>query len=85
MRVTSSGRRLARVVPRVKASRIGRAGAHASPPVLAGFVVPKSIVGIDLPIDRQTQDTSAKEREGTKTDLGYPNRYKMRSCTCKIG
>ena len=85
MRVTSSGRRLARVLRRVKASRIDRVGAHVSPPVVAGFVVQKPIVGTDLPAARQTQDTPAKEREGTETDLSYPNRYKRRSCTCKIG
>ena len=85
VRVTSSSRRLARVVPRVKASRIGRAGAHASHPVVAGFVVPKSIVGIDLPIDRRTLDPPPKRERGPRPISVTPTGTKCDHAPARLG
>ena len=84
--VTFSGRRSARVVPRVRVTRIVREGAHASSHAVAGIAVTNSIVVIDWTTARRTQGIPAQEEgEGTETVLGYPNRYRMQSCTCKIG
>ena len=85
-RVTFSGRRSARVVPRVKVTQIVLEGAHASPHAEAGIAVTNPIVVIDQNTAMRRQGTPAKEEEeGTKTVLGYLNRYRTPSCTCKIG
>ena len=53
--------------------------------MVAGIVVPNAIVETDPTTARRIQVIPVKEGDGTETVLGYPNRYRTPSCTCKIG